>query len=264
MSTNVDHFTPLSRAVASIGRDAYAERFAIYDREYKAMLRRLATVQPPPSAVDLIREEKAFHDAVRRVEFGADDAPTLVPPDEPVTDASPARLRALVADARATNDAQVWPRPRPVKSELVAEPSEHSGAEIDAVLPIENRPRRSLTRRVGERMTLGLLLLAFLGLMRLIGPKAETTGTIRAASAEAGAISDASAGLQPPPAWIAPQIFSAEMPLHPLPPAIPMPQLAPQAATPQAAAPQAVAPQAQAAAPLPPNQIRLPVPRPDF
>src|SRR6516162_204976 len=65
----VDHYTPLARAVAAIDRDDYAGRFAVYDRAHKALLRRLATAAPPPSGAELEREEQAFREAVRRVEF---------------------------------------------------------------------------------------------------------------------------------------------------------------------------------------------------
>src|SRR6267154_2808466 len=79
MTLNVDHFTPLSRAVASIDRDSYAARFAVYDREHKALLRRLATAEVPCSDVDIAREERAFRDAIRRIEFADEDndQPTL-------------------------------------------------------------------------------------------------------------------------------------------------------------------------------------------
>src|SRR5882757_2384692 len=60
MMLNVDHFTPLSRAVASIDRDSYAARFAVYEREHKALLRRLATASVPCSDADVAREERAF------------------------------------------------------------------------------------------------------------------------------------------------------------------------------------------------------------
>src|SRR5579872_5701891 len=85
MILNIDHFTPLSRAVASIDRDSYAARFAVYEREHKALLRRLASADEPLSDDDIAREEQAFRDAIRRIEFAdGDDEPTLVPQDEPI------------------------------------------------------------------------------------------------------------------------------------------------------------------------------------
>src|SRR3984893_18868114 len=90
MMLKVDHFTPLSRAVASIDRDSYAARFAVYDREHKALLRRLATAEIPVSDADVAREEQAFRDAVRRIEFAdEDDRPTLVPQHEPAETGPP-------------------------------------------------------------------------------------------------------------------------------------------------------------------------------
>src|ERR1700719_3669331 len=94
MTLNVDHFTPLSRAVASIDRDCYAARFAIYDREHKALLRRLATADSPCSDADVAREEQAFRDAIRRIESAdEDDQPTLVPQAEPAEEARPGPRR---------------------------------------------------------------------------------------------------------------------------------------------------------------------------
>ena len=89
-----------------MGRDDYAGRFAVYDREYNALLRRLAAAATPSSAADLAREEQAFRDAVRRVEFGDADTPTLVPRDEPIAavEASAAQLRGLVAGATLSGD----------------------------------------------------------------------------------------------------------------------------------------------------------------
>jgi hypothetical protein len=93
MSVNADYFAPLARAVASMDRDAYAARFAVYDREHKALLRRLATAEEPCSDDDVAREEQAFRDAIRRIEFAdeaeVDDQPTLVPQDEPDEEAPP-------------------------------------------------------------------------------------------------------------------------------------------------------------------------------
>jgi hypothetical protein len=69
MVQKVDYYTLLSRAVESLERDAYAARGAIYDREHKALLKRLISSSAPCSDADIIREEQAFRDAVRRVEF---------------------------------------------------------------------------------------------------------------------------------------------------------------------------------------------------
>src|SRR3979409_1920219 len=80
-----DYLTLLSRAVASLDRDSYAARYAVYDREHKALLRRLATAEQP--CPDVAGEEQAFRDAILRIEFGdADGQPALVPQDEPAAE----------------------------------------------------------------------------------------------------------------------------------------------------------------------------------
>src|ERR1700680_3279771 len=90
MMLKTDHCAPLSRAVASIDRDAYAARFAVYDREHKKLLRRLATADSPVSDADIAREEQAFRDAIRRIEFGDEgEQATLVPQDEPAEASQP-------------------------------------------------------------------------------------------------------------------------------------------------------------------------------
>src|SRR5438132_10637168 len=70
MALKVDHFASLSRAVAGLDRDSYAARGAIYDREHKALMRLLFTADPPRSDAEIEREQLAFRDAVRRIEFG--------------------------------------------------------------------------------------------------------------------------------------------------------------------------------------------------
>jgi hypothetical protein len=72
MGQKVDYYTLLSRAVDSLERDAYAARGVIYDREHKALLKRLISSPAPCSQADIAREEQAFRDAIRRIEF-ADD-----------------------------------------------------------------------------------------------------------------------------------------------------------------------------------------------
>ncbi|HLH97214.1 MAG TPA: hypothetical protein VKW08_19055 [Xanthobacteraceae bacterium] len=278
MAPSFDHFTPLSRAVASIDRDAYAERFAIYDRAYKALLRRLATAQPPLSAADLTREEKAFHEAVGRVEFGAEDAPTLVPQDEPVDEASPARLRELVAGAAVPGE-RASPRLRAPREPGADARQDDESTAVAAVLLEDHSPRRSLTRRVGERMGLAVLLLAFLGVMQLIDSKPEPAVTASAAPAAdasdasdtpatqdtsaapaavdmqrfgAGAVNNPIPGLPrlPYPSWIAPQMFYTVPPI---------PTVA-QNPAPQQSAP----PSAQTGAAQPHGEIPLPTPRPEI
>jgi hypothetical protein len=72
MVQRVDYYTFLSRAVESLERDAYAARGAIYDREHKLLLKRLISSSSPCTDADIAREEQAFRDAVRRIEFPDD------------------------------------------------------------------------------------------------------------------------------------------------------------------------------------------------
>jgi hypothetical protein len=69
MVQRVDYYALLSRAVESLERDAYAARGTIYDREHKALLKRLISSSAPCSDADIAREEWAFRDAIRRIEF---------------------------------------------------------------------------------------------------------------------------------------------------------------------------------------------------
>jgi hypothetical protein len=100
MVQRVDYFALLSRAVEALERDAYAARGAIYDREHKAMLKRLISSSAPCTDADIAREEQAFRDAVRRIEF-PDEAvsPPRVPLRQPAEAPWPAsgreRARAL-------------------------------------------------------------------------------------------------------------------------------------------------------------------------
>jgi hypothetical protein len=69
MVQRVDYYTLLSRAVEALERDAYGARGAIYDREHKALLKRLISSSAPCSDADMAKEERAFRDAIRRIEF---------------------------------------------------------------------------------------------------------------------------------------------------------------------------------------------------
>jgi hypothetical protein len=104
MVPRVDYYALLSRAVESLERDAYAARGAIYDREHKALLKRLISSDAPCSDADIAREEQAFRDAVRRIEFPDDPVPApRTPLREPVETAWPAsgreKARALRREA---------------------------------------------------------------------------------------------------------------------------------------------------------------------
>jgi hypothetical protein len=83
MVAKLDPYTLLSRAVASIDRDSYAERFAIYEHEHKLLLKRLASANPTFSDADIAREEQAFRDAIRKIEGDKLDEVVTVQPPEP-------------------------------------------------------------------------------------------------------------------------------------------------------------------------------------
>ena len=53
MVQRVDYFALLARAVESLERDAYAARGAVYDREHKALLKRLISSSAVPTGVSL-------------------------------------------------------------------------------------------------------------------------------------------------------------------------------------------------------------------
>jgi hypothetical protein len=205
MMPKVDHFTPLSRAVASIDRDSYAARFAIYDREHKALLRRLATADAPLSDDEVAREEQAFRDAVRRVEFAdEDDEPTLVPQDEPVEQAPPEPRRRD----------PLWPQLRAPRRESVDVPSlpaleeEESGIAVEALAQLSER--RSLARRVGERLALALVALAAaaIGLWLVAAPQdAARNSSHSPAESIAPAAPDNGADAKAPPSWLSPEMF---------------------------------------------------------
>ncbi len=272
-ASEVDHYTPLSRAVASIDRDAYAARFAIYDRAHKALLRRLATAPSPPSADDVAREEQAFRDAVRRVEFGDEvaeergepeerqeheepeesdeesESPTLVPQREPDGEAA---LRELRREAP-------WPEVRARRDdldELDAAPDLHDRslhdrsfhdrgfredpsdfAPNDPDIPLaalQTQARRSVVRRVGERLVVAVFLLALGGVWLWVAEgrqeAAEVTPTpASTATTEAAAADSAPAEVTKPsgPNWLSsPELFysAPQLPTAPAPAARPAPR----------------------------------------
>jgi hypothetical protein len=69
MPQKVNYYAVLTRAVATLERDAYGARGAVYDREHRAMLRRIALADPRYSEQEIAEEEQAFRDAIRRIEF---------------------------------------------------------------------------------------------------------------------------------------------------------------------------------------------------
>jgi hypothetical protein len=221
MMLNVDHFTPLSRAVASIDRDSYAARFAIYDREHKALLRRLATADSPCSDADVAREEQAFRDAIRRIEFAdEDDQPTLVPQDGPAEEAPPEpRLEPVwqepLAPRRETLDVSILPsldRPEPGIASDHLEP----GIAIEPIIRFSEP--RSVARRVGERLAIAAVALALAGTGVWLDEgrqdEARDPSSLRGAvePTEAAADNAADAKAQQP-TWLSPEILYAPPPM---------------------------------------------------
>jgi hypothetical protein len=247
MMLKLDHFTPLSRAVASIDRDAYAARFAVYDREHKKLLRRLATAESPVSDDDIAREEQAFRDAIRRIEFDDEgEQATLVPQDEPVEAPPPSPRQEPVRPE------SVWPQLRPQRRETLEAPDLPGGDELEpdgTIVPIlRTGPRRSVGRRVGERLALAVVVLALtaVGLWTAQARRERAPAAASAAapaaerSGEPAAPDTAADAKAPPPTWLSPEMFYA-------PP--PMPSSAPPASAPSSSAPRA--------------EVPLPVRRPD-
>ena len=211
MLQKLDHFTPLSRAVASIDRDSYAARFAVYDREHKALLRRLANAEEPLSDEDIVREEQAFRDAMRRIEFADEDhEPTLVPQDEPL-------------EAPAPRRPPVWPQVRPPRREapdVSISPGFDDVEPARAVEPlVEFSKPRSVARRVGERMALAViaLVLAGIGLWMLAGRQdqaANPSSSPGANESTAPAASDTATDAKAQqPSWYSPEMFYVPPPI---------------------------------------------------
>lgn len=231
----VDHFTPLSRAVASIDRDAYAARYAVYDQAHKALLRRLATADTPCSDADIAREEQAFRDAIRRIEFADTDAqPTLVPQDEPVAE-EPVADEPLASEPLTPPEPQrdlVWPRPRPRRetrdvADLPGLDHFEPGSAVAPMLALSEP--RSLARRVGERMALAAMALVLVGVGLWMDPggrdqardQVADPASLRGAELTEAASSDGATDTKAQqPTWLSPEMFYAPPPL-PSPPASP-------------------------------------------
>jgi hypothetical protein len=250
MILNIDHFTPLSRAVASIDRDAYAARFAVYDREHKALLRRLATAAAPVSDADVAREEQAFREAIRRIEFGdEDDHPTLVPADDPVEE-----------EPHEPRLASVWPPPRSPGPETgdrldavdrLGAPDVSDVSSLDHFEPgivggpvIRLSEPRSLARRVGERLAIAAVLLVLAGVGLWMsddrqGPATDpSVGRGLAESTQPAPADNVAEAKVQQPNWLSPEMLYA-------PTMMPVPSSPPTSAAPTRA------------------DVPLPTPRPD-
>jgi hypothetical protein len=261
----VDHFTSLSRAVAAIDRDSYAARFAVYDREHKALLRQLASADQSVSDADIAREEQAFRDAIRRIEFAElDDEPTLVPQDEPFEAPPPLEPRRPPVwshvrpprredlDVPSSPDLDhiepavagepveaplpeprrppVWPQVRPRRREtpdVSSPPDPDYGEPVTADSLVSFSERRSVARRVGERLALAVVALALAGIgLWMMGERrdeATTSSPGVAQSSEPAAAADSAADAKAqPPAWLSPEMFYTPPPAPaPAPPAAP-------------------------------------------
>jgi hypothetical protein len=108
----IDYYTSLSRAVAGLDRDAYAARGAVYDREHKALMRRLYSADPPHSDAEIEREQHAFRTAVRRIEFADDEIEIpLVPQREQSEEPSLSAAELRIDDRAGLPTPAVVPRP---------------------------------------------------------------------------------------------------------------------------------------------------------
>lgn len=117
MVQRVDYYALLSRAVGELAPDAYAARGAIYDREHKALLRRLIASDAPASDDDFAREEQAFRNAIRRIEFPGDNVPPRRGPQRQPTDAAwPSSSRDRVRAQRRETLAEP-PQPQDLDTE---------------------------------------------------------------------------------------------------------------------------------------------------
>lgn len=172
MVQRVDYFTLLARAVESLERDAYAARGAIYDREHKALLKRLISSAPPCTDADIAREERAFRDAIRRIEFPGDEVPATRSAQRETAGAAwpsssrdrvRAQRRELRAEPPQPQDPDLGRRRAPAYPQIVGEP-DHGQSE--------HKPRpRSLLRLTAAYLVVTALALGAgtLGYSYLVG-----------------------------------------------------------------------------------------------
>ena len=182
MAPRDEYYALLSRAVAGLDRDAYAARGAVYDREHKALLRRLFAANSRLADAEIDEAQWAFREAIRRIEFGdeSDSAP-LVPyraaSHEALADVAPPEIpiQARDLDRPALPDLPLPPPRRPSRKvnwsqrDGLAKPLPPAPAPVvpvngdadararaDKVL----KPKRSVFRRVAGRTLLALVLIA--------------------------------------------------------------------------------------------------------
>jgi hypothetical protein len=139
MTLKVDYYTLLSRAVVSFERDAYAARGAVYDQEYKSLLRRLITSNSPRSEIAI--EVQAFRAAIRRIDFADEDKRTI----SSLRDAAELTAPDPVGDSKETT---------PSGGELPQAPTDQTGVDDLKTGQLAGKlPRPSELRPVaGERL----------------------------------------------------------------------------------------------------------------
>jgi hypothetical protein len=116
MAVKIDYYASLSRAIAGLDRDAYAARGAVYDREHKALMRRLFSADPPAPDEEIEREQRAFRAAVRRIEFGDEEIEIpLVPQREAAEEESLSAAELRAGEGSASRTGPVPPLREPSK-----------------------------------------------------------------------------------------------------------------------------------------------------
>jgi hypothetical protein len=172
MVQRVDYFTLLARAVESLERNAYAARGAIYDREHKALLKRLISSATPCTDADIAREERAFRDAIRRIEFPGDEVPATRSPQRETAGAAwpsssrdrvRAQRRELPGEPPQPQDLDLGRRGAPAYTQIAGEPRGRPPS-LPRVEPnpgqSEHKPHpRSLLRLTAAYLMVAALLL---------------------------------------------------------------------------------------------------------
>src|SRR5690606_22417295 len=152
---------------------------AIYDREHKALLRRLFAADSDLSDAEIDKEQQAFRDAIRRLEFG--DEPEAIPlapyradHPEPEADAAvpPIPLHAHERDRPVLPEPPFVHRPAPdfirppqdawEQPELVGEPAPTHATGTDGSERTPARTNTALRRRSVVGRVIGRTLIALL------------------------------------------------------------------------------------------------------
>ena len=151
MVQRIDYYTLLSRAVESLERDAYAARGVVYDREHKVLLKRLISSSAPCSDADIAREEQAFRDAIRRIEFPDEAVPIGRSPQREPEAAWPSSARER-ARALRRESPQVPANDRAAPTEASREPKRAARRRWDGSFedPDREPPGRPIEPRPGD------------------------------------------------------------------------------------------------------------------